>query len=437
MGTESSWLTGSRGSGLAAFAPRPPPAPVVEQRRAPARSVRRDPRRPNALRWGREGSWLTGSRRRSLALAARPPPAAQQPQCPTTRGTPHPPPPTVTTRPDHTTASRHPPESRPASRHARDGVRLTGSQRRSLALAARPPGRARPHAGLPRRRARRRRSDGRRSARRRRRGAEAVAGGRQGSVRRHGNECRTTSGAQQPQCPMRGTPHPPPPTVTTRPGHTTESRHPPESRPASRHARDGVRLTGSRRRSLALAARPPGRARPHAGMPRRRHGGGGATGVVRHVDGGVAPKRWPGTAGQRPATRQRVPNDVRCAAAAVPTTRGTPHPSTPQSPPARITRQRVGTRPSPVRRVATHGRAFGPLGFETGLRLSSTSGGGGRSAHWVSRRDSVPPQPAAGAAGQASRWWHSRLVHIRLSGVRRARRASGSTGSGRPISLTV
>ncbi len=83
-----------------------------------------------------------------------------------------------------------------------------------------------PTPGMPRRTARRRRSDGRRSARRRRRGADANAGGPQGRVRRHGNECRTTSGAQPPQCPpTRGTPHPP-----------THSHHPhgarkPESAP--------------------------------------------------------------------------------------------------------------------------------------------------------------------------------------------------------------
>ncbi len=133
-----------------------------------------------------------------------------------------------------------------------EGTRLTGSRGSGLAAFAPRP----PHAGVPRHRARRRRSDGRRSARRRRRGAATSAGAPQGSVRRHGNECRTTSGAQQPQCPpTRGAPHPP---------HHQES---PDARaPCAESPREGrrsphrvsrLRPSGLRTSTSAtLAARP-------------------------------------------------------------------------------------------------------------------------------------------------------------------------------------
>ncbi len=255
----------------------------------------------------------------------------------------------------------------------------------------------------------------RRSARRRRRGAAADAGEPQGRVRRHGNECRTTSGAQQPQCPMRGTPHP---TTNSHPppgSHEPQSaprRAPSAESPVTARAFGSPGLEARRQGSSHLDQRDaPVRTR---GCRATRHGGGGATGGVRHVDGGVAPQRTWGTAGQRPATRQRVPNGVRRAAAAVPRPRAAP-----RTPPPTVTRHPDHT--SRSQHPAEPRPRSHPLQ-------------GGRSAHRVSRLRPSGLRTSTTARRRAAPPARRRRSGGRRSARRRRRGATANLGNGRAAS---
>ncbi len=313
---------------------------------------------------------------------------AQQPQCPHARH-PAPTPPTATRPLDHTTRSQPPPEHRPRSPREREGVRLTGSRGSGLAAFAPRP----PHAGVPRRTARRRRSEGRRSARQRRRGAAANLGNGRAESGDTATSAERRPARSSRSAPPRAAPRThTPPTVSTPPGshQPAVSTRPSPVRGVARY-RESVRLTGSRRRSLALAGRPPvaagglpahrvSRLRPSglrtsttAHRDAARHGGGGATGCVRHVDGGVAPTRTPGhrraesgdtatSAERRPARSSRSAHHARHPA---------PTP-TPQSPPRPDhTGPQSAPTPSPVRGVAryresvrlTGSRGSGPAAF--------------------------------------------------------------------------
>ncbi len=208
---------------------------------------------------------------------------------------------------------------------------------------------------------RRRRSDGRRSARRRR-GPATSAGHRRAASGDTATSAERRPARSSRSAPTtRGPPHPHPPTASPCPN------------PVPGATRNGERP--AHRVSTTLAGARCSTSSTRAGVPRRtarRQRSGGRRPARRRRRGAAADL---GTSQQRPATRQRVPNDVRRAAAAV------PHHARPPAPPPTNSQPLPEPRPG-----ATHN------GKRSAHRVSATLAGARCST-------SETPQTLAGPDG--------------------------------------